>query len=78
MKREFLIKVDIPDWATCYAIDESGDVYYYEKKPVADDDEDGEMWISNADGRVEFSGITLGSNLFGDWRQTLHEIIKAD
>jgi hypothetical protein len=26
-----------------------------------------EMWISK--GRVEFSGITLGSNLFGDWRQ---------
>jgi hypothetical protein len=74
MKREFLIKVDVPDWATCYAIDESGDIYYYENKPVADDYE--EMWISK--GRVEFSGIALGSNLFGDWRQTLHEIIKVD
>jgi len=75
MIREFLIKVTVPEWATCYAIDESGDVYYYEKKPVADDDEDGEMWISK--GRMEFSGITLELGLFGDWRQTLHEIIKG-
>jgi hypothetical protein len=73
MKREFLIKVKVPNWATCYAIDESGDVYYYEKKPVAEDEEDGGMWISK--GRMEFSGITLYQHLFGDWRQTLHEIL---
>jgi hypothetical protein len=75
MKREFLIKIEVPEWVTCYSIDESGHVYFYEKKPVADDEEDGGMWSSDGGGRIEFSGITLRSDLFGDWRQTLHEIL---
>jgi hypothetical protein len=71
MMREFLIKVAIPDWATCYTIDGSGDVYYHENKP--DYYKGGFIWISK--GRIEFSGVTLNPRLFGDWRKTLHEII---
>jgi len=72
MLREFLIKVDVPEWATHYSIDADGAVYYYEEKPEVDEDEDDTMWIAN--GRIEFSGIILESNLFGDWRETLREI----
>jgi hypothetical protein len=82
MLREFLIKVDVPEWATHYSIDADGAVYYYEEKPEPgpraarrvdeDEDEDDTMWI--AKGRIEFSGIILESNLFGDWRETLREI----
>jgi len=70
--REFLITVPMPEWATCYAIDEDGSVYLYEEKPEVDEDWDGTMWI--AKGRNEFSGVTLDPRLFGDWRTTLHEI----
>jgi hypothetical protein len=72
MLREFLIKVSVPKWATYYSIDKNGFVYYYEYKPEVDEDEDDTMWIAN--GRIEFSGIILESNLFGDWRETLREI----
>jgi len=72
MLREFLIKIDVPEWATCYAIDEDGGVYYYEEKPEVDEDEDDTMWIANC--RIEFSGVHLKPGTFGDWRETLHEI----
>jgi hypothetical protein len=73
--REFLITVPMPEWATCYAIDEDGSVYLYEEKPEVDEDEDDTMWIAN--GRIEFSGIILEPHLFGDWRETLHEIKRS-
>jgi hypothetical protein len=72
MIREFLIKVDVPMWATHYSIDSDGAMYYYEEKPEVDEDWDGTMWI--AKGRNEFSGVTLDPRLFVDWRETLHEI----
>jgi len=72
--REFLITVPMPEWATYYAIDEDGSVYLYEEKPEVDEDEDDTMWIAKGKGRIEYSGIILESNLFGDWRETLHEI----
>jgi len=75
MLREFLIKINVPEWVTHYSIDADGAMYYYEEKPEVDEDEDDTMWI--AKGRIEYSGIILESNLFGDWRETLHEIKRS-
>jgi hypothetical protein len=71
MLREFLIKIDVPEWARWYAVDEDGSAYFYENKPFLNR---GECDIWFARGRIEYTGIDLGSHLFGDCRETLHEI----
>ena len=77
MIRQFLITMNLPDWARWYAVDCNGDVWVYAYEPYINPYS--RSWdIVEADVDVNCKKILTIADMTGiDWTQTLHEIERA-
>jgi hypothetical protein len=72
MTRDFLITVDLPEWARWYAMDDGGEWHCYECKPRLDTD-GLNLWVAMGEMQFMFEYDRPGI----DWTKTLHEIGRA-
>lgn len=76
MIREFLIKINLPDWARWYAVDACGRIWMYSSKPFLNLDECDHIWFSGGEMK-EVDEINFRYPLPFDWTKTRHKIERA-
>lgn len=78
MIRDFLITMNLPDWARWYAVDSDGEVCVFEYMPTRVDRRYGYQWSgwNNEIGNAQRI-LTIADMAGIDWTRTLHEIDRA-